>query len=85
MHVCACVYLLVDPLSAVDALVGRHLFEECICGELAGKTRLHISCKVGALMCRLGVVGVLGQSVVCGAHACVDKAHPAHLNTPPRP
>ncbi|EGD79314.1 ABC transporter [Salpingoeca rosetta] len=34
------VYLLDDPLSAVDAKVGRVLFEECICGLLAGKTRV---------------------------------------------
>ncbi|VVC94160.1 unnamed protein product [Leptidea sinapis] len=32
------IYLLDDPLSAVDANVGRLLFEECIMGYLRGKT-----------------------------------------------
>ncbi|KAA6400676.1 MAG: putative ABC transporter [Streblomastix strix] len=34
------IYILDDPLSAVDAHVGRFLLEECIDGELKGKTRL---------------------------------------------
>ncbi|KAE8751049.1 ABC-transporter, subfamily C member 03 [Frankliniella occidentalis] len=31
------IYLLDDPLSAVDTHVGRHLFDDCISGFLAGK------------------------------------------------
>ena len=34
------VYLLDDPLSAVDAKVGRQIFEKCICGVLSQKTRI---------------------------------------------
>ncbi|XP_003699290.2 ATP-binding cassette sub-family C member 4 isoform X1 [Megachile rotundata] len=34
------VYLLDDPLSAVDTHVSKHLFEECIQRYLAGKTRI---------------------------------------------
>jgi ABC-type transport system involved in cytochrome bd biosynthesis fused ATPase/permease subunit len=36
-------YLLDDPLSAVDTHVGRHLFDDCICDFLQGKTRLLVT------------------------------------------
>ena len=34
------IYLLDDPLSAVDTKVGRKLFDSCILGELSGRIRL---------------------------------------------
>ncbi|XP_046887532.1 ATP-binding cassette sub-family C member 4-like [Hypomesus transpacificus] len=37
------IYLLDDPLSAVDAEVGRHLFEQCICGLLKHKPRILVT------------------------------------------
>ncbi|XP_021935708.1 multidrug resistance-associated protein 4-like isoform X2 [Zootermopsis nevadensis] len=37
------IYLLDDPLSAVDAHVGRHLFDDCICDFLQGKTRILVT------------------------------------------
>ncbi|XP_059049399.1 ATP-binding cassette subfamily C member 4-like [Achroia grisella] len=37
------VYLLDDPLSAVDAHVGRHLFESCVVGYLRNTTRILVT------------------------------------------
>ena len=34
------VYLLDDPLSAVDVKVGEHIFSQCICQHLGGKIRI---------------------------------------------
>lgn len=37
------IYIMDDPLSAVDADVGRHLFDKCICGHLAQKPRILVT------------------------------------------
>lgn len=37
------IYLLDDPLSAVDTHVGKHLFEKCIVNYLKGKTRILVT------------------------------------------
>lgn len=37
------IYLLDDPLSAVDAHVGRQLFDECINGYLRHTTRVLVT------------------------------------------
>jgi ABC-type multidrug transport system fused ATPase/permease subunit len=37
------VYLLDDPLSAVDTRVGKHLFNDCIVSYLANKTRILVT------------------------------------------
>ncbi|TPX77540.1 hypothetical protein CcCBS67573_g01173 [Chytriomyces confervae] len=39
----ASIVLMDDPLSAVDAHVGKHLFEECILGSMRGKTRVLVT------------------------------------------
>lgn len=35
--------ILDDPLSAVDPAVGRHLFQHCICGLMAGRPRIVVT------------------------------------------
>ncbi|CAN0068521.1 unnamed protein product, partial [Discosporangium mesarthrocarpum] len=40
------VYLMDDPLSAVDPAVGRALFDRVVCGRLRGKTRLLVTHQV---------------------------------------
>lgn len=37
------IYLLDDPLSAVDTHVGRHLFDQCIMGHLKHKVRILVT------------------------------------------
>jgi len=37
------IFLFDDPLSAVDAHVGKKIFEECINGHLKGKTRIFVT------------------------------------------
>ncbi|EDV27233.1 uncharacterized protein TRIADDRAFT_54972 [Trichoplax adhaerens] len=37
------IYLLDDPLSAVDANVAKHIYQKCICGILKNKTRILVT------------------------------------------
>ncbi|XP_031575068.1 multidrug resistance-associated protein 4-like [Actinia tenebrosa] len=37
------ILLMDDPLSAVDAKVGQHIFDECICKELSGRLRVLVT------------------------------------------
>lgn len=43
------IYLLDDPLSAVDIHVAKHLYDECINGYLSNKTRILVTHQVHLL------------------------------------
>uniref|UniRef100_A0A668AYE5 Multidrug resistance-associated protein 4 n=1 Tax=Myripristis murdjan TaxID=586833 RepID=A0A668AYE5_9TELE len=64
------IYLLDDPLSAVDAEVGRHLFEECICGLLKEKPRILVTHQLQYLKAADQIVVLKeGQMVALGTYS----------------
>ncbi|KNC99091.1 uncharacterized protein SPPG_06036 [Spizellomyces punctatus DAOM BR117] len=73
LNLARCIYLdsdiilLDDPLSAVDAHVGAHLFEKCILGALKGKTRVLVTHQLRVLpRCDMVVVMNEGRVVEVG-------------------
>lgn len=61
------IYLFDDPLSAVDAHVGKHLFEECIRGFLQHKTRILVTHQLQFLpLVDRVIVMDAGRIVACG-------------------
>ncbi|KAL2743664.1 putative multidrug resistance-associated protein lethal(2)03659 isoform X1 [Vespula maculifrons] len=57
------IYLLDDPLSAVDAHVGKHMFEECVVKYLKGKTRVLVTHQLQYLH-NVGRIIVLKDGVI---------------------
>lgn len=74
------VYLLDDPLSAVDAHVGRHLFDKCVGGLLKGRTRVLVTHQLQYLpSCDLVVVMHEGSIAQVGTYqALVDRGVDFH-------
>jgi ABC-type multidrug transport system ATPase subunit len=73
------VYLLDDPLSAVDVHVSKHLFEECIQGYLAHKTRILVTHQIQYLpLCDRTVYLENSKIVADGSFDAVSKLYP-HL------
>ena len=68
------IYLLDDPLSAVDPQVGQHIFERCIRNELRGKTVLFVTHQLQFLS-RCGQVIFMerGRIVDQGDHGSLMK------------
>ena len=64
------VIFLDDPLSAVDAHVGKHIFFECIRGALAGKTVVFVTHQLQYLKdCDDVILIKDGRFHECGPHA----------------
>ncbi|XP_074034745.1 ATP-binding cassette sub-family C member 4 isoform X2 [Leptinotarsa decemlineata] len=57
------IYLMDDPLSAVDSHVGKHLFEECIVEYLKGKTRVLVTHQLQYLN-KADLIIVINQGVI---------------------
>ncbi|XP_018322221.1 probable multidrug resistance-associated protein lethal(2)03659 [Agrilus planipennis] len=70
------IYLLDDPLSAVDAHVGKHMFEECILKYLKHKTRILVTHQLQYLKRadQIVVLDNLGQIEACGTFDELSKS-----------
>ena len=64
------IYLLDDPLSAVDAKVGKHLFDRCIKDFLAGRVRIMVTHQVQFLKHTDNVLVLQDGSVVYRGAYC---------------
>ena len=59
-------YLMVDPLSAVDAHVGKHIYQHVLVpnGLLSSKTRVFVTNNVGQLVGLEGTIACLHKKSV---------------------
>uniref|UniRef100_A0A672PRC4 ATP-binding cassette sub-family C member 5 n=1 Tax=Sinocyclocheilus grahami TaxID=75366 RepID=A0A672PRC4_SINGR len=76
------IFLLDDPLSAVDAHVGKHIFEECIKKELKGKSVILVTHQLQYLeFCDQVLLLDNGEIKEAGTHSDLMKAKDryAHL------
>ncbi|XP_061602841.1 ATP-binding cassette sub-family C member 12 [Cololabis saira] len=70
------IFLLDDPLSAVDAHVGKHIFEECIKKELRGKSIILVTHQLQYLeFCDDILVLEDGEVREAGSHPALMKAN----------
>jgi ABC-type multidrug transport system ATPase subunit len=56
-------FLMDDPLSTVDARVGQHIFDKCICGELSSRIRILVTHQIQHLP-RADTIAVLQEGFV---------------------
>ncbi|XP_068172840.1 ATP-binding cassette sub-family C member 12-like [Antennarius striatus] len=69
------IFLLDDPLSAVDAQVGKHIFEECIKKELQGKSIILVTHQLQYLEFCDGILVLEdGEVLETGDHKTLMKA-----------
>ncbi|XP_042073259.1 ATP-binding cassette sub-family C member 12 isoform X2 [Haplochromis burtoni] len=73
------IFLLDDPLSAVDAYVGKHIFEECIKKELRGKSIILVTHELQAKKKKAGDMAL--ASFIDGKLEEIDLRHCASTGT----
>ena len=68
------IFLLDDPLSAVDAKVGKHLFDRCIKEFLHGRLRILVTHQLQFLKETDSIVVLRNGSVICeGTYSRIEK------------
>ena len=68
------IYLLDDPLSAVDAKVGKHLFDRCIKEFLDGRMRILVTHQLQFLKETDSIIILRNGSVICeGTYSQIEK------------
>ena len=70
------IYLLDDPLSAVDTKVGRHLFENCICNLLKSKTVILVTHQLQYLSYAHQVIVLEEGKISCAGDLSAVVANP---------
>ena len=66
------IYLLDDPLSALDAKVSAHVFDECICGLLTEKMRVFVTHDIQQLA-RADLVIVMQGGMITSKGRCFES------------
>ena len=74
------IYILDDPLSAVDAKVREHIFQKCICEYLSSKTRILVSNEVSHMTTADQIV-LLSKGNVLTKGSFVEMMESGVLNT----
>ena len=74
------IYMLDDPLSAVDTHVGRHLFEQCILDYLGTKTRILVThqlqyLKRADVIVVMNNVGIYNKKILTITSIFIDLFH----------
>lgn len=67
------IYLLDDPLAAVDADVAHHLMEKCILGILKNKTRILCTHRI-EFVDKADVVVLMDNGMIVKTGTCFHKA-----------
>lgn len=74
------IYLLDDPLSAVDVHVGKHLFDQCINGYLKNKTRILVTHQIQYLRDCDYIIILNNVSIIFQSNKIKDQSNACKFN-----